>query len=225
MISSSLSQLFPKIRTNVRTYSTVPAGPSSLPWAAARHRFGLWRAARLRRWVTLPGGQRALLRAIQPDDERAHMAFAHRLSSEDIRARFFHDVRELPPQEISRLTHVDPEREMAFIAVSAAETGTTETLGVVRAAIDECGETAEVAIILRSDLKGLGLGTALLDVMVRYARRRGLRQLNGQVLPGNRAMLRLARKFGAEVYEDSTGGVWEFAIDLRHVAARLDYSI
>ena len=216
--SSNLRQNF---RTNVRDNPSRPTGL----WATTRYRIGLWHSARLRHWVTLPSGRRVLLRAIRPGDEDAHRAFAHRLTSHDIRARFFHDVQELPPDELRRLTHIDPAREMAFIATAQAEAGETETLGVIRAAVDPPGRSAEVAIILRADHKGLGLGTALFDIMVRYAQRRGLSQLNGQVLPGNRAMLRLARKFGAEVRKDTAGSVWEFTIDLGYVAARLAYGL
>jgi acetyltransferase len=99
---------------------------------------------------------------------------------------------------MARFTQIDYDREMAFIATAPDPQGQPETLGVVRAAFDPDNTRAEFAIIVRSDLKGQGLGYALLDKMIRYCRSRGVRAVVGQVLPDNRAMLDLAQSLGFE---------------------------
>jgi acetyltransferase len=144
-------------------------------------------------------GSEVLLRPIRPEDGPRHRAFVERLSPEDLRLRFFQSRRELPKSEIARLTQIDYEREMAFIAVTTDPTGRTETLGVVRAVADPDNVEAEFAIIVRSDLKGQGLGHLLMHKLIRYCRARGTRRLVALVLRENDDMLRLARSVGLAV--------------------------
>jgi acetyltransferase len=145
-------------------------------------------------------GQRLVVRPIRPEDEPAHRRFIERLDPDDIRMRIFHTRRELPHSELARLTQIDYAREMALVAVEAADDGQEgETLGVVRAVADPDNVEAEFAIIVRSDLKGRGLGRLLMQRIVEHARRQGLRRLVGDVLQGNRAMLELAQPFGFTV--------------------------
>ena len=75
------------------------------------------------------------------------------------------------------------------------ENARTATVGVVRTVADPDNETAELAIVVRSDRKRLGLGTRLLAKAVAYCRSRGTREIAGDVLAGNESMLALARTF------------------------------
>jgi acetyltransferase len=113
-----------------------------------------------------------------------------------IRYRFFRLLRGLPHSELARLTQIDYDREMAFIATAKTDEGAPETLGVVRAIADPDNTSAEFAILVRSDLKGKGLGRALLKKLVRYCRTRGIKELVGEVLADNRRMIALAARLG-----------------------------
>lgn len=154
--------------------------------------------------VELPGGRRIRLRPIRPEDEPAHEAFFARLDPEDIRYRFFGIVRELSHDQLARFTQIDYDREMAFVAEPAEPGEPAETLGVVRAVEDADRERAEFAIIVRSDLKGQGLGRALMSKLIRYCRMRGVGAIVGDVLGENRAMLGLVRHLGFEL--ETRGG-------------------
>ncbi len=143
-------------------------------------------------------GRPVLLRPIRPEDEPDHRAFISRLDEDDVRFRFFHVLRALPRTEMARLTQIDYDREMAFIATAKDEAGQPETLGVVRVLADPDDRQAEFAIVVRSDLKGKGLGRSLMEKIVRYSRERGTGELVMSVLAGNRGMLRLADRFGFE---------------------------
>ena len=145
--------------------------------------------------LALHDGRRVRMRPIRPEDEPAHHAFHARLEPEDVYFRFFNLVREMPHSQMARYTQVDYDREMAFIATDP-HTDPAETLGVVRAVASPDGAEAEFAIIVRSDMKGKGLGHALLEKMIRYCRQRGIGELVGQVLPRNRSMLALAKDLG-----------------------------
>jgi acetyltransferase len=145
------------------------------------------------------GGGNVLLRPIRPEDRAKHEAFIARNTPNDMHARFFRMVRELPASEMARFTQIDYEREMAFIAVGKDEAGAEETLGVARAHADADNVEAEFAIIVRSDLKGHGLGAALLTKLIDYCRGRGTLRLVGEVFADNARMLRLARDCGFQI--------------------------
>jgi acetyltransferase len=141
-------------------------------------------------------GEALTLRPIRPEDERQHREFIERLDPEDIRMRVFYTRRELPRSELARLTQIDYAREMAFVAERAGSEGGRETIGTARALSDPDNVEAEFAIIVRSDLKGRGLGRLLLQKLIRYARGQGLERLVGVVLRENAGMLALARHCG-----------------------------
>ena len=76
--------------------------------------------------------------------------------------------------------------------------GCTE-LGVVRLHADENHDTGEYAILLRSALKGRGLGWSLMQMIIEYAKSEGLRSVKGQILQENTVMLKMCRELGFQV--------------------------
>lgn len=153
-------------------------------------------------------GRRLTVRPIRPEDEAQHLAFLERLSPEDIRMRVFYSRRSIERTELARLTQIDYEREMAFVAVAPDPddpNGREQTLGVVRAIADPDNVAAEFGIIIRSDLKGGGLGHILMEKIIRYARDHGTQRLVGTVFTENKPMLDLARELGFEVEHPEPG--------------------
>lgn len=146
------------------------------------------------------------------------MEFFKALDPDDIRYRVFMRMRELQTSQLARLTQIDYDREMAFIATRERAPGQFETLGVVRAVADPDNVSAEFAIIVRSDLKGHGLGPMLMGKLVDYCEKRGTRELAGEALVDNRRMIDLARRFGFAV-GPSEGGVVSLRRDLKKNSA------
>jgi acetyltransferase len=127
------------------------------------------------------------------------IAFLQKTSKEDLRLRFFAPMKEFTHPFVARLTQIDYARAMAFIATDPAS---NDILGVVRMHSDSVYESAEYAILVRSDLKGRGLGWTLMKLMIAYAKAEGLRHLTGQVLRGNIKMLDMCRALGFSVSVD-----------------------
>lgn len=139
------------------------------------------------------GGDALLIRPIRPDDAAEHKVFFHRLSSEDLRLRFFATVRELSPALLAKFTQIDYERDMAFIAVRET---TGQIVGVAQLAhLDDPG-TGEFAVVVEHDLHGKGIATHLMQRLLDWAARHGVREVVGQILAENTAMLDLARHLG-----------------------------
>lgn len=155
--------------------------------------------AELEEHARLRDGSDIVLRPIRPEDEPAHAELAGRTDAADLCYRFFGAVQQFGHHRLARLTQIDYDREMAFIASRPISSDRSETLGVVRTVTDPDNEVAELAILVRSDLKGAGLGTALMDKIVRYHRDRKTARIVAQVLSGNAGMLALARKCGFSI--------------------------
>jgi acetyltransferase len=151
------------------------------------------------RELLLAGGWKVAARPVRPEDEPDIASFLKRVSREDLRLRFFYAVKDFPHTFVARFTQLDYARAMAFIATDER---TAEVVGVVQLHSDSRYETAEYAILLRSDLKGKGLGWALMQLLIEYARAEGLAKLSGQVLRNNTTMLTMCRELGFEIESD-----------------------
>lgn len=152
------------------------------------------------RHLEVKDGWRVFVRPIRPEDEPLIHAFLRTVSAQDLRLRFFAPMKEFSHEFIARLTQLDYARAMAFVAFDEA---TRELLGVVRIHSDSIYETGEYAILLRSDLKGRGLGWALMQMIIEYSKAEGLKTIAGDVLAENTTMLTMCRQLGFSVATDA----------------------
>jgi len=125
--------------------------------------------------------------------------FLGKITAEDLRLRFFAPIRHFSHAFLSRLTQLDYARSMAFVALDEAS---GEPMGVVRLHADSNYEKAEYAVLVRSDLKGRGIGWMLMELIIRYGRSENLQRIEGQVLLENTTMLDMCRQLGFEISED-----------------------
>ncbi|WP_321396137.1 bifunctional acetate--CoA ligase family protein/GNAT family N-acetyltransferase [Emcibacter sp.] len=153
------------------------------------------------RMETLPEGRTVLIRPIRPEDERFYDVFMEKTDPEDIRMRLFVPMRRLEHEFIARLTQIDYARAMAFIAI---DPDSNEMLGISRLSADPDNVRAEYAVITRSDVKGHGLGWALMQQLIKYAEAEKIRELWGQVAVENQTMLKMCRELGFYVHQDPT---------------------
>ena len=163
--------------------------------------------------VTLRDGQPILLRPILPEDEPIHAEFINSVSKEDLYNRFFSDVGEFNHEALANLTQIDYDREMAFVAVAFDENGPS-IIGVARALITPDNSDAEFAILVRSDLKGKGLGKVLMQKIITYCQAKGTKQMSGMTMPTNRGMLSLARSLGFELDVQFADGTADMILPL-----------
>lgn len=152
----------------------------------------------LERQVRIDGGERFEVRPIRPEDAPALAEMVRLSTPEDLRLRFFAPVLELSAERTARLTQIDYDREMALVAVDV----TAAIVGVVRLIADPENDTAEFAVMVRSDMKGRGLGSLLMEGILDYARARGTARVVGTVLRENTSMLRLCTELGFTMRTD-----------------------
>ena len=136
------------------------------------------------------------LRPIRPEDEFRYQTFFSKISPDDVRLRFFTPHVHLSHRFLARLTQIDYAREMAFVAIAKS---TDDVLGVVRLILDPDLQRGEYGIVVRSDIKGHGLGWQLMKHLIDYARHEGVSEITGIVLAENETMIDMARELGFRV--------------------------
>ena len=150
------------------------------------------------RTIALADGGSAFVRPVRPEDEDLFRAFFARVTDEDLRLRFFQSVKHFSHEFIARLTQMDYARSIALVALDDGGA----MLGAVRLVADADYEAGEYGILVRSDLKGRGIGWQLMRIMIEYAGWLGLREVEGQVLRENRGMLAMCQQLGFDIAPD-----------------------
>jgi acetyltransferase len=170
----------------------------------------------LERQVTLRDGEKVRIRPLRPEDAALYPDFLAEVMPEDLRMRFIASMREVSPALIKKLVQYDPAHAMAFIAVAEPK---GRMIGVVRLHDDSSGEAAEFAILVRSHLKGHGLGWLLMKHLIAFAREKGLKKVHGQVLAENATMLQMCEELGFHVSDGGEPGVKTVKLSLHELPA------
>jgi acetyltransferase len=148
------------------------------------------------RETALKDGRAVLMRPIRPEDEALYPDFFTDVTPEDLRLRFFAPIKDFTHAFLAKLTQLDYERAIAFAAIEKA---TGRLLGVVRLHADPDHVSGEYAILLRSNLKGQGLGWKLMKLMIEWAKADGLSAVKGEILRENRTMISMCEALGFSV--------------------------
>jgi acetyltransferase len=196
-------------RIRIEPHEVDQTGPN--PRLAIRPYPNQWEAS-----VKTAAGAEIFIRPIKPADEHLYQGFIEKLAPEDIRFRFLAPQKEFSHKFMARFTQIDYARAMAFVALSEDR---KELWGVVRLAGDPDYKSAEFAIIVRSDLKGQGIGWELMQHLVYYADAEGLLDLRGTVLAANTGMLQMCRELGFEIGADPEDlSLYKVRLKLPHAA-------
>ena len=164
------------------------------------------------RKLILRDGSHISVRPIRQGDESKIHGLLQHVSKRDLRLRFFGTIKVFTDEFVARLTHLDYARAMAFIAFDEVD---TDIHGVVRLHMDSVCETGEYAILIKTALKGRGLGWALMQLILEYARFKELKFISGQVLIENYLMLDMCRELGFQITSnDADCGIYDVKLEL-----------
>jgi acetyltransferase len=162
------------------------------------------------------GGEHIVIRRAEPQDKALYADFLRDVTPEDLRLRFFAHIVELSAAEDDRLSHLDYGHDMVFVAVDESS---GQMLGLVRLRDELDEQTAEFAILVRSRLKGHGLGWLLMQRVIEYAQEKRLRRVYGDVLTENAGMLQMSEELGFHV-QDIGSGMQRVVLNLEHHGER-----
>jgi RimJ/RimL family protein N-acetyltransferase len=164
----------------------------------------------------LKDGTPIVIRAIRPDDrDRLRTAFG-KLGRETRYMRFFSFKDECSDSELSRATEVDFENEVALLITRIDNGQEVAIAGSRYIAYDgsDGSRVAEVAFTVADGYQGQGLASRLLGHLTTIAQAKGIGRLEAEVLPHNRAMLRVFEKSGLPITRRQGEGVVHVAMDL-----------
>lgn len=146
--------------------------------------------------LTLNDGTPVLIRWLVEGDAALYPDFLSDVTAQDLRLRFFAPMREVSHELLDKLIHYDPARAIASVAIDEQS---QKMLGVVRLHDDPSGEAAEFAILVRSRLKGRGVGWLLMKHMIEFSKHKDLKTVRGQVLSENTTMLVMCDELGFHI--------------------------
>ena len=140
-------------------------------------------------------------RLIRPDDTDRIKELFYDLSEESIYFRFLTPLRSLRRQTLQDFYNVDQASDISVVAViKSDEEGETETIiGAGRYLLNRSTNEAEFAILVQDQFQGKGVGTYLLNHLMRIAKSKGVEAFVAYVHPQNQPMIRFIHKTGKVV--------------------------
>lgn len=142
--------------------------------------------------LTTRSGYCLKVRRASLDDEAQLADFFEAVSSEDLRFRFLSAVNHVGQDRLRSLLDVDHKRTESFLA--AGPDGRIVASALL--ACDPVEDVAEVAISIRADHKGQGIGWTLLDFVAKEAKLRGVKRLLSVESRENHSAIELEREMG-----------------------------
>jgi len=139
------------------------------------------------------GGLELNVRPAAAADERELISLFEHASPEDLRFRFLSSVGKVGHSFAYPMVDVDHERTENLLAFDARD---GSLVASVMIAADEHMKDAEVAVMVRSDLKGRGIGWAMLAHSCDYAAARGFHKVHSVELCDNRSAITLEKEMG-----------------------------
>jgi acetyltransferase len=144
---------------------------------------------------TLADGEKLTLHHIAPDDAAREQAFVRGLSTKSSYLRFHGSIKELSTKDLKKFTNPDSRNTVALIVVHSGKTG-EEEIGVARYIIDPDEANCEFAVVVADKWQKRGIGTRLMNALLRHLQVSGIKLISGSVLKSNAAMLRFIKQLG-----------------------------
>jgi acetyltransferase len=156
------------------------------------------------------------LRSITSRDRAALTRFYAALSPDSRASRFHGGGLSIPDGTATFFCGPDHEHREGIVAESFEGTGEPTIIGHLCLEPAD-GETAEMAIAIADAWQHHGVGRAMLDQAIRWARAHGFARLLASMLGGNTGMALLLRSVGYPItYGATDGDTVDAYLDLRH---------
>lgn len=139
------------------------------------------------------GGLMITVRPARENDDAILNDFFHRVRPEDLRFRFLTGMKEVSAARIHDMTHVDHRATETYIAFLDGDSNAVATAMLAR---DAKAERGEVAISVRADRRGQGIGWELLSFVARQAAARGMKTIQSMESRENHDAIAVERDMG-----------------------------
>lgn len=149
--------------------------------------------------IHLQNGTAVLLRLLTPEDREAVVEAFRRLSPDSRYYRLWSNQQTLPDSLLNRFLHAEPGQHETWAALHPESPTEPGCGGASFWRSLSHPEQAEISLTVADECQHSGVGTVLLAVLWLRARRAGIGEFLGYVLPDNYAMLEWMRALGAHM--------------------------
>ena len=167
---------------------------------------------------TFKSGVTVRFRAIKPSDEEAMRRFFYRFSEEPIYYRFFYSIRTMSHDKMQEYVNVDYSKGVSIIGLVGGPSN-EKIIAEARFVRDERDGFGNVAFLIEEQYHGIGIGTYLLNMLIRQAQEQGLKGLTAEVLSDNMSMMKIFEKANLPVEAHLIDGVYHIKIPFRSQGA------
>jgi GNAT superfamily N-acetyltransferase len=160
---------------------------------------------------TFKGGLKARFRAIKPSDEEAMRRLFYRFSDKTIYKRFFYPLKTMPHDKMQEYVNVDYGRVMSIVALTGGP-DQEKIIAEGRFDRDEQSAYGDVAFVVDEQYQGRGIATYLYKMLIRLAKKQGLKGFTAEVLDTNKSMIKVFRKGDLAINARLQHGVYRLTL-------------
>lgn len=145
--------------------------------------------------ITLKNKKKLHIRPVRPEDATLIQTFVTNQSEQHRYLRFMSKLKELPLPLLFRLSYLDYQREFALII----HNDENQILAYSNYTADKKTNSCEFGIIIADNLHKQGIGTLLMERLIKQARQQQYQYMHAEILHENKAMKHLVKKFGFNI--------------------------
>jgi len=160
----------------------------------------------------MPDGTQIVFRPIHPTDEPLMRELFYALSQQTIYYRFMSNLRVIPRRQIQDFVYIDHRNEVALVGTIPAADG-EDIIALGNYYLDPKTNRAEVAFVVHDRWQRKGIGTFMLQQLIRIARRNGIRGFTAEVLAENKGMQAVFAKSNCKISTRFDGRVYAYVLD------------
>jgi acetyltransferase len=129
--------------------------------------------------------------------------------------RYFNQLTSLPQKVLKSFSDIDYSKDMALVAIYPPETAQNEIVGIAQWIIDKNDNIPDIAIQVRDDWQGEGLGKFLLARLVEIALSYNIKQLKADVFCDNTVMNKVFENGTIPYKRKGEFGVYSYIFNLK----------
>jgi len=153
-----------------------------------------------------------LVRPIRPTDEEMLSDMFYDLSDQTIINRFFNMLKSMPHRKLQEFCCIDYEHDMSVVVIHGVSPK-QKMVGLGSYHLNPATQRAEIAFLVADEWQGKGIGTFLMQHLVKVARSKKIKGLTAEVLRDNVAMIALMHKGGVPANSKPVDGCYLFTMD------------
>jgi acyl-CoA hydrolase/RimJ/RimL family protein N-acetyltransferase len=164
--------------------------------------------------VTMKTGDGAelLVRPIRMTDEEMMSDMFYDLSDQTIINRFFSMLKSMPHRKLQEFCCIDYENDMSLVVIHG-KSPRLKMVGVGSYHLNPATNRAEIAFLVADDWQGKGIGTFLMQYLVKIAKSKKITGFTAEVMRDNVAMIALMHKAGVPPKSTQVDGGYLFSMD------------